>query len=135
MRSRSLWRLKMTSKEIKALERALVKEPKCKYVKVSVFIVQKCNFNDEFLIDTKWLEVSSLADRPLEWFDPYLGRNPRSSLMVALACVDGDKVYFLEKTGGNVRVIKKGLYSHTYSDDYDDTKIIASHIDTTYTKW
>lgn len=119
----------MTSEEILNLKNCIVKNPREKYFSAFVYIVQKCNFNDEFLIEEKWLSVAELQDKPLEWFDPYLGKNPKSKTQIAFAYIEGANVYFLERTDGEIKLVKKNEYTHYFTDDYDERTLIAAHID------
>ena len=119
----------MTKEEILKLEKCIVKNPRDKYISVFVYIVQKCNFNDEFLIEEKWLETAALDGKPLEWFDLYLGRYEKSKTEIAFAYIDGKNVYFLERKDGQTKVVKKNQFTHYFSENYDERRLISSHID------
>ena len=117
------------------LERCKVIRPRDKFIRISVFRVQKASFNDEFLIETRWLEIERINNQPLEWLDLYLGKNPNSKKEIAFAYISGGKVIFLEREGGKVRAVLKNKYTHYYSDDYDERQIISAHIDSFATRW
>lgn len=125
----------MTKKEIAKLDCCTVGNTPLKYIEISVFIVEKCNFNDERLIETRWLCLEEIKDKPLLWQDVYLGKNPRSVLKIAVAYVSGTDVYLLEDDGIKVRAVKKNEYTHYYSDDYDERRIISAHIEAATRSW
>ena len=118
-----------------SLTRCKVIRPRDKFIRISVFIVQKACFNDEFLIETRWVEIDRLKNQPLEWLDPYLGKNPNSKKEIAFAYISGGKIIFLEREGGKVEAILKNKYTHYYSDDCGERQIISAHIDTSSTRF
>lgn len=118
-----------------SIERCKVLRPRDKFIRISVFIVQKANFNDEFLIETRWLEIEKLKNQPLEWLDLYLGKNPNSKKEIAFAYISGGKIIFLERDSDGVRAVLKNKYTHCYSDDCGERQIISAHIDSSSTRW
>ena len=119
----------MTNEEILALDRFECVSPKRKYVNVHVFVVMRCNFNDERLVEDLSFDFAENTGKPLAWFDPYLGRNPKSDIRIAFAYADGEALYFIEEKGGQRAVIRKDyLSTHYYTDDNDKSTILAAHI-------
>ena len=119
----------MTNEEILALDRFTCAAPKPRIVSVCVFMVMRCNFNDERLIADLEFNCAEQDGKPIEWIDPYLGKNPKSLLRIAFAYADNEAVYFIEETNGQRNVIKKPLLTtRYYTDDFDKSCIIAVHI-------
>ena len=102
-------------------------DSKYKYLKFSVYLVHRCNFNDELLIADEYIELDSLAGRELMWLDPYLNKNKTNEKKVALASVDSARLTLLIKNAGEISEEKSELIIYV-TDDYDDTYIISSHI-------
>ena len=125
----------MTLDNAISLERCKAIRPRDKFIRISVFIVQKASFNDEFLIETRWLEIEKLKNRPLEWIDLYLGKNPNSEKEIAFAYISGGKIIFLERDKDGTRAVLKNKYTHYYSDDFGERQIISAHIDSSATRW
>lgn len=120
----------MTDNEILKMERFTAASPYCTTASLSVYVVAKCNFNDEMLVDSKTLTFSELLEKPLEWFDPYMGRSKVSNIRIALAYVDKDRMYFIEDDGkGNRKVLRKDkLMTHYYVEDLDKATLLSTHI-------
>ena len=125
----------MTKRDVLKLERCTVGDTPIKYIEISVFMVARGNFNDERLIETRWLCLEKIKDKPFEWVDLYLGKKTASTKKIAIAYVQGAEVYFLESDADGVRAVKKNEYTHYYSDDHDDGFIISAHIEATTSKW
>ena len=98
-----------------------------KYLKISVYLVQKCNFNDEFLIEGKSIELDSLKDREISFFDPYLGKNNTTEKSIALLSADAANLTLLIQKG-EVTKEESGELIIYVTDDYNDTYIISAHV-------
>ena len=119
----------MTSEEILALDRFESVSKKKRRVSVSVFIVMRCNFNDQMMIEDLVFDFEENSGKPLQWIDPYLGRNPKNTARIAFAYADDSKLYFIEKDGDQRKLLSKEHTStYYYTDDRDKTTIIATHI-------
>ena len=120
----------MTDNEIMELEQFTTASTYCKEVHISVYFVARCNFNDEFLVEYTDIPIEDLKDKPLSWFDPYMGRSKTSKIKLALAYADENRLYFIEDDGnGNRKVVYKDkLMTKYYTEDYDKTHILAAHI-------
>lgn len=126
----------MKKSDIVKLTSCTVKDAAYPFISVTVFAVQKCNFNDEYLLEQRWLTVEELKDRPLEWFDLYLGKNPKGEKRVALALVEGKQICLLEKKGEEIEVIRynaSGTYYDT--DELNERCFLAVHMDARTAKW
>jgi len=98
-------------------------------VRVGVFLVSRTSFNDERLIESRSISLEELRDRPLQWFDPYLGKFQGSRTRIAFVRFEDDEVTFLEETEGKLYLRQKISYlSYCYTEDYDKGHIIAVHI-------
>ena len=120
--------MSMTKKQILNLDKFTAENPKIQTIHVSVNLVYRGNFNDERLIDSQQFQVNELIDKPLVWFDLYLGKYAKNSIKIAFAYLKNRDLYFLEDNGKEVNVIKKDTFSHYYSDDYDEKYIISTQI-------
>lgn len=118
----------MKHSEIKKLDKFTVKNPEIKTIHVSVYLVYRGNFNDERLIETKELSVEELTDKPLVWLDAYLGRKKDNAVKLAFVYLENRDLYFLENDGKSVKLVKKTGFIHIYSDDYNESYIISTHI-------
>lgn len=100
-------------------------------IHISVFLVQRCNFNDERLIESKVISVSDIKDKPLLWLDPYLGKFDTGKVKIAITGISDDKFTLLERRGTEAaeRTSESIFKSVIISDDYDSSLLIASHIE------
>ena len=111
-------------------EKITVTTDKYKSIHVSVFHVQRCNFNDERLIESRVIPVSEIKDKPLFWFDPYLGKFDTGKVSVAISDINDETITLLENRGGEIKkhTIEPIFGTFIISDDFDKSCIIASHI-------
>ncbi len=114
--------------EIKKLDKFMAKNPKPKTIHVSVYLVRRGNFNDERLIESKELSMAELLGKPLVWLDAYLGRKKDNAVKLAFVYLENYDMYFLENDGKDTKLVKKTGFSHVYSDDYDESYILSTHI-------
>lgn len=118
----------MKNSEIKKLDKFMAKNPQLNTIHVSVYLVYRGDFNDERLIESKELSVAELIEKPLVWLDAYLGRKKDNAIKIAFVYLENHDLYFLEKDGKTAKLIKKTGFSHVYSDDYDESYILSTHI-------
>ena len=109
------------------MKEARVKDPFYSYLTVSVYIVQKCNFNDEFLVEHKQIPLKELDGKELLWFDPYLGRYPESKVKIAVAKAEGKALSLLEDESGTVTERKLDDVAYKYTENYDERTLISVH--------
>ena len=64
----------MKVSEIKKLEVFTLDNAERKDVNFSVSLVYRGNFNDDRLIDSKKVIFAEIENKPLVWFDVYLGK-------------------------------------------------------------
>jgi hypothetical protein len=118
----------MTQKQIQKLERFTVEKTDLRTITVNVGIVYRGNFNDQRQLESRTFSVAELADHPLLWFDPYLGKNPKRTLEIAFVYLKGRTLYFLEKDGDNVVLRKREGYTYYYTDEYDEGHFLSCEI-------
>lgn len=94
----------------------------------SVYMVYRGNFNDERLIESLNINVDSLKDKELTWYDLYLNKKDDNNIKIAPVYLEGNALYFLENNNGKISVVKKNGFTKYYSDDYDDKYIISTQI-------
>ena len=94
----------------------------------SVYMVYRGNFNDERLIESLDINVDSLKDKELTWYDLYLNKKDDNNIKIAPVYLEGNELYFLENNNGKISVVKKNGFSKYYSDDYDDKYLISTQI-------
>lgn len=120
----------MTKREVLKLNECKIESVKYKYVKICVYLVQKCNFNDEFLVENVTVNLQDIKNKPLKFYDAFLGKLGGNTKQVAIAYVNDKKLYLIEKEGKNVKVIEGNVFS-VFTEDYDERLIISTHINTT----
>ena len=94
----------------------------------SVYMVYRGNFNDERLIESLDINVDSLKDKELTWYDLYLNKKDDNNIKIAPVYLEGNELYFLEDNNGKISVVKENGFSIYYSDDYDDKYLISTQI-------
>ena len=97
-------------------------------VKISVFSVMKCNFNDERLLDTLEIPISELSLGELLWLDPFLGRGEADAL-IAVSEVGYDSFTVSEKRGDEIKSAQVcPPCSYTLTLDDNEYSFLASHV-------
>lgn len=126
----------MDQAKILALTHCIAAEVRNYFVHVCVYEVQKCNFNDQFLICEKWLPLCDLDGAPLTFFDAFLGKNADGVQEVAVAYVDRESFWVHNKTQNGIEARECDTYcDHIYAAPSDATTFLASHISITTKKW
>ena len=98
-------------------------------IKISVEHVYKANFNDSMQIADAVILLEEIKDKPLLWFDPYLGLNKKQQIEIAVVSVDDEEVTYYEKNNGEIKVITKELIlDYILADDLNEQLLIATHI-------
>jgi len=118
----------MRKNEVLKTEKFFLKNPKLQKIRISVLLVYRGNFNDERLIASREFSLSDLQDKPLVWQDLFLGKKPQNQTQIAFAGVEGQTLYILQKENEKLTVFKKRSFSYTFTDDYDESYIIATNI-------
>ncbi len=99
-----------------------------KYINMSVSIVNKGSFNDERLISSLKINVDDIDGKSLVWTDLYHNKKDGNKIKIAPVYLENNELYFLEDNGDKISVIKKMSFSKYYSDNFDNSHIIATEI-------
>lgn len=111
--------------------KVLISTNKYKKITVNVMIVQKCNFNDTFYIESKDIYIKDLIDKEVEYFDPFLGKSKNTNIKVAILAVDDEGVtYSTIENGLEEKETYKHIFDKITTADNDETTFLASHIAT-----
>ena len=97
-------------------------------IRLSVYLVYKCNFNDDRLIESLYINVDTLKDKELTWYDLYLNRKKDNNVKIAPVYLERNELYFLENNNGKISVVKKNGFAKYYCENYDDELLISIHI-------
>ncbi len=117
----------LTDKQFEKRDKFTYNTSSCRFVKMSVWIVMKCNFNDEMLVETLYINVEDLINKPLVWYDLYLGRNKFISKKIAFSSLKNNKLTAIVDDGE----IKKEYNLDSYDffvDDNDEKSLITCKI-------
>ena len=97
-------------------------------IHLSVYLVYRGNFNDERLIESLDINVDSLKDKELTWYDLYLNNKSDNNIRIAPVYLENNELYCLENNNGKISVVKIDGFIKYFSDDYDDKYIISTQI-------
>ena len=123
--------------DVLKLKNVEIDAPVCPYLNVAVYIVQKCNFNDEFLVEHMQIPLAELDGKPLSFFDPYMGRRKESTVKIAVAKAMGRTVYLIEDKEGARSSFKIDIlgYDTRYTENNDERTLISVHLSLTSQKY
>lgn len=91
------------------------------YINMGVWVVMKCNFNDEMLVKSLYLNVNDLKDKPLVWHDLYLGRNGEVSKKIAFLSLSGRELSFIVDYGEKKEFFVMNGYDFLVDDNGETT--------------
>ena len=97
-------------------------------IRLSVYLVYKCNFNDDRLIESLYINVDTLKDKELTWYDLYLNRKKDNNVKIAPVYLERNELYFLENNNGKISVVKKNGFAKYYCENYDDAINFYSYL-------
>lgn len=97
-------------------------------IRLSVYLVYKCNFNDDRLIQSLDINVDTLKDKELTWYDLYLNRKKDNNVKIAPVYLERNELYFLENYNGKISVVKKNGFAKYYCENYNDELLISTRI-------
>ena len=60
----------------------------------SAYLVYKCNFNDDRLIESLDINVDTLKDKELTWYDLYLNKKKDNNIKIAPVYLERNELYF-----------------------------------------
>ena len=99
-----------------------------KYLEVSIYYVFRGNFNDSYYIDTVFYDLNDFISEELVWIDPYDGRSKINNTLVSFKCCD-DGCILLEKVNDTIKERDfEPLSLHICCEDYDNSRMLAAHI-------
>ena len=101
-------------------------------ISVTIMYVFRANFNDTYYLDKKIIEISSLENKELVWFDPYFGRT-KTNVRFAIAGFKNNNliIYELNEKGEYIEHIQEPYMDCIFCEDYDASMLIASHVSMT----
>ncbi len=119
------------------MKEAKVEDPAYPYLNVAVYIVQKCNFNDEILVEHMQIPLAELNGKPLSFFDPYMGRRKDSTVKIAVAMAKEKELWLIEDKDGTRSSFQIGSFGRDtrYTEDYDERTLISVHLSLTSYKY
>lgn len=117
----------LTDKQFKNRDKFTCNTSPYHFIKMSVYFVMKCNFNDEMLVETLCIKVEDLLNKPLVWHDLYLGKNKTISKKIAFTSLKKNKLTAIVVDSE----IKKEYNLDSYDffvDDNDEKSLITCKI-------
>ena len=118
----------MLIESMKNFDRFKVVNSNVGIIHFSVYLVYKCNFNDDRLIESLDINVDSLKDKELTWYDLYLNKKKDNNIKIAAVYLERNELYFLENNNGKISVVKKNGFAKYYCENYDDELLISTRI-------
>ena len=97
-------------------------------IRLSVYLVYKWNFNDDRIIESLDINIDTLKDKELTWYDLYLNRKKDNNVKIAPVYLERNELYFLENNNGKISVVKKNGFAKYYCENYDETLLISTRI-------
>ena len=97
-------------------------------IRLSVYLVYKCNFNDDRLIEPLDINVDTLKDKELTSFDLYLNKKKDNNVKIAPVYLERNELYFLENNNGKISVVKQNGFAKYYCENYDDVINFYSYL-------
>ena len=97
-------------------------------IRLSAYLVYKCNFNDDRLIESLDINVDTLKDKALTWYDLYLNKKKDNNIKIAPVYLERNELYFLENNNGKISVVKKNGFAKYYCENYDDAINFYSYL-------
>ena len=103
---------------------------KFKTLKISVWLVNKGNFNDERLIANKAIPLSELKDKEPVIFNPFLDKFSKMDIKVSLVKVTDELFTYYEVLNNKLTVREFGpLETYYITDSYNDSSFLVSKVD------
>ena len=109
------------------MERPTIEVNKAKRLRICVEYVFRASFNDTYFLEEHTIDLNDLDKNQLTWFDPFCGRNEKNDLTVAVSYCSDNELIVWEKKNGEIKKLPKSR-SYTACEDFDDSKMLAAHI-------
>ena len=119
--------IKLTERRLKNRNKFQVKASRYHYILMSVWVVMKCNFNDEMLIESRCFNVEDLIDKPIVWNDLYLGKSKNVGKKIAFSSLKGNKLSVFLIDGDEKKEYNLNGYDF-FVDDKDEKTLITCKI-------
>lgn len=101
-------------------------------VSYQVMYVFRGNFNDSYYLEKYKFDVNELPKDRLIWVDPFFGRSKQNNIEVAIKFISDDEIVILEKINDKIKEHTADvLMDIIICEDYDDSKLLACHINLT----
>lgn len=117
----------LTEKRLKNRNKFQLKASRYQYIQMSVWVVMKCNFNDERLIESRYFNVKDLIDKSIIWHDLYLGKSKDIVKKIAFSSLKGNKLSVFLIDGDDKKGYKLNSYDF-FVDDNDEKTLITCKI-------
>ncbi len=117
----------LTEKRLRNKNKFQVKASRCQYILMSVWVVMKCNFNDEMLIESRYFNVNDLIDKPIVWHDLYLGKSKNVVKKIAFSSLKGNKLSVIICDCEDKKEYNLNSYDF-FVDDKDEKTLITCKI-------
>ena len=118
----------ITDKEASKIDKFRLGDSPYTYIKIGIFIVMKCNFNDERLIENVCIPVQELADKPIVYIDLFNGKSKDKIKKIAFTSLFGDKLTAIVKDGVQNQLCTIKSIGEYFTEDYNESTIISAHI-------
>lgn len=102
---------------------------KVKEMVITLEYVYKSNFNDTYFLESKVINLTSLKQDELVWFDPYYGKSKINNTQIALSYISDKKIVIKEKKDGVITNHEKELYvGLILCEEYNDSVFLSANI-------
>ncbi len=118
----------LTEKELLKIDKFTFEKSPYKFIKIGIWLVMKCNFNDDRLIENVCISIDELVDKPLVWLDLYNGRSKDAKKRIAFYRLDGDKLYAIIDDGEKREACIIERACESFVDDYGDNMLINARV-------
>ncbi len=117
----------LTERQLRNRKNFQLKNSRYKFIKMSVYVVMKCNFNDEMLVDSLCVNVEDLIDKPLVWHDLYLSKCKSISKKIAFSSLKENMLTAIIIDGDSTKEYNFNSYDF-FVDDKDYKTLITCKI-------
>ena len=100
-----------------------------RYLELTIQYVFRGNFNDSYYLETVYLDLGDVVKEGLVWIDPYQGRSKKGDTKIAIQSCSDKAFVLLRKQGDKTEAFTYPIdYLHICCEDFDDSKMLVSHI-------
>ncbi len=98
------------------------------YIKIGIWIVMKCNFNDERLIENVCIPVQELVDNPIVYLDLFNVKCKNKLKKIAFTSLSSDKLTAIIDDGDKKQLCTINSVGQYFTEDYNETMLISAHV-------